>query len=399
MTAPRRILYLSPTAQLGGAEHSLLDLAAGLDRRRDEPRLLCLGEGPLLAAAARRGVAAEHAVAPAAFARTSLRGDRTGAVPLLAGVVQAAPTFAAVRRAARRVRPTLVHSNGNKTHLLSVPLALGGVPLVWHVRDFLRDRGPERALVRLAGRFAGAVIANSTAVAAHLERLGARPGLVRAIPNGIDLTRFTADGPRADLRAAFGWAPAARVVGMVGVLARWKGQEVFLRAVGELVARRRDLRFVVVGGELYTTRGHGDFERHLRDLSRALGLDGTVAFTGHRDDMPEILRALDVVVHASVEPEPFGRVIAEAMACERPIVWARGGGADEIVGPGGLTALGVSGGDGAGLAAAIERAVSEPERMRSWLDEGRRRVVERFDVREHVGRVQELYAQVARSRR
>lgn len=59
----------------------------------------------------------------------------------------------------------------------------------------------------------------------------------------------------------------------------------------------------------------------------------------------------------------------------------------------------MSGGDGAGLAAAIERAVSEPERMRSWVDEGHRRVVERFDVREHVARVQELYAQVARSRR
>lgn len=218
---------------------------------------------------------------------------------------------------------------------------------------------------------------------------------MHAIPNGIDLARFTAAGPRADLRAAFGWPPATRVVGMVGVLARWKGQEVFLRAAGELAARRRDLRFVVVGGELYTTRGHGDFERHLRDLGRALALDGTLAFAGQREDVPEILRGLDVVVHASVEPEPFGRVIAEAMACERPIVWARGGGADEIVGTGGLAALGVRGGDVSGVAAAIERALLETERVRGWAVEARRRVVERFDVRDHVARVQELYTQVA----
>ena len=72
--------------------------------------------------------------------------------------------------------------------------------------------------------------------------------------------RLTA--PCADLRAAFGWAPAARVVGMVGVLGRWKGQEVFLaKRWASWAARRRDLRFVVVGIELYTTRGHGDFER------------------------------------------------------------------------------------------------------------------------------------------
>jgi glycosyltransferase involved in cell wall biosynthesis len=394
VTAPRRILYLSPTAQLGGAEHSVLDLAAGLDRRRHEPRLLCLGDGPLLVEATRRGVPSEAVRIPAAFAGTSLRGTRSPVVSLLGGVLRAAPTFAAVRRAARRAAPALVHSNGNKTHLLSLPLALGGTPVIWHVRDFLRDQRVERLLVRLGNASVKALIANSSALAEHLVRLGARPELVHAIPNGIDLARFGPDGPPADLRAIFGWPKSVRLVGMVGVLARWKGQEVFLRAARGIVTRRHDVRVVVVGGEIYSTRGHGDFTAHLRGLARELGLGGVVGFTGHRDDVPEILRALDVVVHASVEPEPFGRVIAEAMACERPIVWARGGGADEIVAGTGLAALGVPGGDVAGLAAAIERALADPERARGWAGEGRRRVSERFDVRDHVERVQALYARI-----
>jgi glycosyltransferase involved in cell wall biosynthesis len=398
VTTPRRILYLSPTAQLGGAEHSLLDLAGGLDRLRYEPRLLCLGEGPLLAEASRRGVAGEVVGAPAGFARTSLRGARSAAVPLLAGVLRAAPTFVAVRRAARRSGAALVHSNGTKTHLLSAPLALGAAPVVWHVRDFLRDRSIERLLVRIANASVEAVIANSSAVAAHLERLGARRGLVHAIPNGIDLTRFAPEGRRADLHAAFGWPRPMRLVGMVGVLAAWKGQEVFVRAVRELTARASDVRFVVVGGEIYSTRGHGDFGPRLRRLAHELRLDGVLAFTGRRDDVPEILRALDVVVHASVEPEPFGRVIAEAMACGRPIVWARGGGADEIVGDTGLAALGVVSGEPARLAAAIEQALADPERARRWAVEGRRRVSERFDVRQHVARVQDLYARLTAGR-
>jgi glycosyltransferase involved in cell wall biosynthesis len=394
VTGARRILYLSPTAQLGGAEHSLLDLATGLDRRRHQPHLLCLGDGPLLAEAARRSVTSEVIAAPAGFARASLRGARSGAVSLLGGVLRAGPTFAAVRRAARRAEAALVHSNGNKTHLLSVPLALGAVPVVWHVRDFLRDRPIERLLVRMANASVTAVIANSSAVAAHLARLGARPGLVHPIPNGIDLARFTPEGPRAELRSAFGWPRPTRLVGMVGVLARWKGQEVFLRAARELAPRARDVRFVVVGGEIYTTRGHGGFEACLRRLAGELGLDGVLAFTGHRDDVPEIMRALDVVVHASVEPEPFGRVIAEAMACARPLVWARGGGADEIVGDTGLAALGTPGGDAVRLAAAIEQALADPERARRWAGEGRRRVTERFDLRRHVAQVQDLYARV-----
>jgi glycosyltransferase involved in cell wall biosynthesis len=398
VTAPRRILYLSPTAQLGGAEHSLLDLAAGLDRRRYEPQLLCLGEGPLLAEAPRRGVATELVRAPAAFARTSLRGARSAAVPLVAGVLRAAPTVMAVRRAARRSGAALVHSNGTKTHVLSSPLAFGALPVVWHVRDFLRDRPVERLLVRIANAAVEAVVANSSAVAAHLERLGARRGLVHAIPNGIDLARFTPEGPRADLHAAFGWPRPMRLVGMIGVLTAWKGQEVFLRAARELATRAGDVRFVVVGGEIYATRGHGDFAPRLRRLAHELGLDGVLAFTGRRDDVPEILRALDVVVHASLEPEPFGRVIAEAMACQRPIVWARGGGADEIVGDTGLAALGVVGGDPARLAAAVEQVLADPERARGWAGEGRRRVSERFDVRRHVAGVQDLYARLTEGR-
>jgi glycosyltransferase involved in cell wall biosynthesis len=104
-----------------------------------------------------------------------------------------------------------------------------------------------------------------------------------------------------------------------------------------------------------------------------------------------VLRALDVVVHASIEPEPFGRVIAEAMACARPVVWALGGGADEIVGDGALGALGVPGGDPAALAAAIERTLADPEGARAWAAEGRARVVAHFDLGSHVARVQDLY--------
>jgi glycosyltransferase involved in cell wall biosynthesis len=391
-------VYLNPTAEIGGAERSLLDLAAGLDRRRWTPRLISLGPGPLLAEAGALGLPAESVPVPERFQHTSLRGERTSTLGLAAGVLRAAPTLLAIRRAVARAAPAIVHSNGNKTHVPALSLRRRETRVVWHVRDFLPDRAPERWLLRLARVGADAIVANSAAVAAHLERLGAVPGLVRPIPNGIDLVRFAPDGPQAELRAEAGWPKPVRLVGMVGVLARWKGQEIFLRAAAALAHRHPDVRFVVVGQEIYRTAGHGGFTQALQRLARELGLGERLAFTGYRQDIPEILRALDVVVHASIEPEPFGRVIAEAMACARPVVWARGGGADEVVGDSPLAALGVPGGDPVALAAAIERALGDPERARGWAAQSRGRIVTHFGLGAHVGRVQDLYEMLASAR-
>jgi glycosyltransferase involved in cell wall biosynthesis len=398
VTAPRGILYLNPTAQIGGAELSLLDLAAGLDRQHWAPRLVVLGQGPLLAEAARLGVPVDELSVSDGFERASLRGSRSSPLGLAASVLRAAPTLLAVRRVSARTAPSIVHSNGNKTHMLASPLRRRRTRVVWHVRDFLVDRAPERLLLRLARLSTDAIIANSAAVAAHLERLGARPGLVHAIANGIDLRRFTPDGPQADLRTQTGWPKTVRLVGMVGVLARWKGQEIFVKAAAALAPRHPDVRFVVVGREIYRTSGHGDFAVSLARLAKDLGLGDALAFTGYRHDVPEVLRALDVVVHASIEPEPFGRVIAEAMACARPVVWARGGGADEIVGEGALSGLGVRGGDPVALAAAIELALADPERVSAWAAEGRARVATHFDLGTHVARVQDLYEMLVSDR-
>jgi glycosyltransferase involved in cell wall biosynthesis len=394
----RRVVYLSPTAQLGGAEQSLLDLAAALDRGRYLPGLVCLDEGPLLASAARRGITVERVAMPHSFARTSLRGRRSSGIELGLAALRALPTATALGRVVRRGGAALVHSNGNKTHALSLRLALSPVPIVWHVRDFLPSRAPERMLLRMGAAVGVTLIANSAAVASHLHNLGVAREGVHTIVNGIDIVRFHPEGPRVDLRAELGWPASTRVVGMVGVLARWKGQEVFLRAVRQIADRALDVRFAVVGGELYRTRGHGGFEAGLRALTHELGLNGVVGFTGHRDDVPGVLRGLDVVVHASIEPEPFGRVIAEAMACACPVVWARGGGADEIVGDGGLTALGVAPGDEQALACAIMRALDEPEAARRWAREGRQRIASGFDLARHLQRVQDIYDRLTAGR-
>lgn len=389
------VLYLNPTAQLGGAEYSLLDLVANLDPGRFAVRIACLGDGPLVRAASARGIAVDLLHAPAAFVRSSVRGRRTGPARMAMGIAQGIPTAWRIRRLARTRRVAIVHSNGNKTHLLSAIACFGSwTRLVWHVRDFLPDRPLERRLVWWANRKVRAVVANSAAVASHLVAMGMRSDLVHAIPNGIDCDRFSPEGPMAPLRQVFGWPRECKVVGIIGMLAAWKGQPVFLRAAREALDRRPDVRFVVVGDEIYQTDGHGNFKEELVRLVSELGLHDALAFTGYREDVPEVIRALDVVVHASVEPEPFGRIVAEAMACGRPVIATEAGGVPEVLGTDGTSGLLVPPADVPAMASAIFDLVQDQERRARMGQAGRDRAILRFSIEEHVRAVEKVYEEV-----
>ena len=389
--SPIQILFVNPTAQLGGAEYSLLDLAASLDRQRFRPMIACLGDGPLVGAAAERGIDVRRLAMPERVARLSLKGIRSGIAGLAVAAASSAPLVRELRALAKAA--DIVHTNGNKAHLLGTASA-GRAALVWHVRDFWKRGTLERGLVRLANMKAGAVIANSSAVHAHLVSMGLARAIVHAVPNGIDSTRFAPAGAVALLREEFRWEPRAPVVGIVGMLARWKGQDVLLQAFQKVLQQRPDARCAIVGDEIYVTAGQTGFREELKALAQRLGIAHAVGFTGYRTDPAALMRAMNVIVHASVEPEPFGRVVAEGMACERAVIATDAGGAPEVTGASGGAALLVPPRNVEALASAITRLIDNPLEARRLGVEGRRRVVALFPVKMHVSRVQALYEQV-----
>lgn len=390
---PARVLYLNPTAQMGGAEYSLLDLAASLDRTRFSPVLACLGEGPLVTEATAAGIEVVSLSLPDRVGELSLKGQRSSAGGLAVAAVSAAPTMLKLRRLAARAQ--IVHTNGNKAHVLG-GMASRSARLIWHVRDFWRTGRFERAMGRLSNRRASAVIGNSTAVGDHLLTMGVARDLVHVVPNGIDGDRFTPDGPAAPLRTEFGWPVDAPLVGIIGMLTRWKGQDVFLRAFAEVLRAQPNARAVIAGDEIYVTRGQTGFAHELRQLVRELRMEHAVAFIGYRRDVPAVLRALDVVVHASVEPEPFGRVVGEAMACARPVVATGAGGVPEVTGRD--TALLVQPGDVSAMSRAIQKLLGDDVDASRRGAAGRERILRSFPVAAHVERVQMLYDRVLSSR-
>jgi glycosyltransferase involved in cell wall biosynthesis len=404
-----KIAYLNTTGTLGGAELCLLDVLSSLRRgpHGREPVVVLGEDGPLREAIAGLGVACELLPLPGRVARlgdAGLRERRRGGLALAArGPAAAASTAAYVarlRRTLRRLGPALVQTNGMKAHVLGAWAAPRGVPVVWHLHDYVGSRPIMARLLRLSARRGVSAVAVSRSVADDAAGTlgGAVP--VRAVYNAIDLDRFApgpGDGEALDAAAGLSPAPAGTVrVGLVATFATWKGHDVFLDAAARVPAGA-PCRFYIVGGPIYRSAGS---QRTLEELERRageLGLAGRVGFTGHRPDPAGAIRALDVVVHASTRPEPFGRVIVEGMACGRAVVAARAGGAAELF-EDGAEALGCPPGDPVALASALGRLVADGELRRRLGAAGREAALARFDRNGLAGPWSDVYEQAAGAR-
>jgi glycosyltransferase involved in cell wall biosynthesis len=369
---PRHIVFLSPIGAIGGAERVLLDMVASLREADSELRLHAVvgTDGPLLAQLREAGAETTLLPMPASLAGVgdsamiagSLRPSRLRLA--IRGVHATATSVryaAQLRQLIKRLGPDVVHSNGNKFHLLS-RLALGRRwPVVWHIHDFLGERPLLRRLVkRSAGGVRGAIAISEAVARDARPLLGWVP--VEVVNNVVDAERF-APGPGDSecLDRAAGLPPATGVVrvGLVATYARWKGQDVFLAAAARL-PRDLPVRFNIVGGPIYATAGSQFCDAELRRRIAGLGLEGRAGLAGFQSDTPAVYRSLDVVVHASTRPEPFGLTIIEAMACGRPVIVAAAGGAAELF-TDGVNAVGVPPGDAERLADAIRSLVTDPD--------------------------------------
>lgn len=397
-SGPGHILLHTPVAILGGAERALLDVVTSFLRGPSHRRIdVVVGdEGPLTE---RLRAAGAH-VSVLKLPRVLLRlGEGSGG-----GVRNALsvgpPAFAYIRRLRHVVkarRPAVVHTNGMKSHVLATLACAGVAPVVWHIRDFVSARPLSRAVLSTIAPMAAGAIAVSAAVARDLSA-GARTPPTFVVHDAIDLTAFSPGDPDEqphwlDQQAsAPPAAPGVVRVGLVATYARWKGHRIFLEAAS-LVRSDQPIRFYIVGGPVYLTPGSQVSVRELTEWSRELGIERRTALVGFQSDAARVYRALDVVVHASVAPEPFGLTIAEGMACGRPVIASRTAGCLELVEPG-EHVLTVNAGDPHELALAIERLVRDPELRARMGASAMRRARDAFDSRRLSRELERVYSAI-----
>lgn len=395
-----RLLFLNPIGNIGGAERVLLTAIAGV---RDELpsssiRLLAFTDGPLLTAARKLGVEAEVVALPARLAEigdSQWRGSRTAlALRSAVRLPALAPFVRRLKAVIGRLNPDLVHSNGIKTHLLTRFAVGSGLPVLWHLHDFYGLRPTAGWLLRYASSRVSAAIAISKAVAADAHAV--LPGVrVEVVPNAVDLASFSpgpGDGDGLDRCAGLPIASPGTVrVGLIATYARWKGHLAILDAAAKLAAEAPALpvRWFIVGGAIYQTPAQFT-EAELRREAASRGLANRVGFIPFAANPVPIYRALDVVLHASTQPEPFGLTVAEAMACGRAVIVSAAGGAAELF-TDGVDALGAEPGNVGQLASAVRHLVGDTA-LRARLGQAARRTAETcFDATHYGQRLVSLY--------
>ena len=399
-----RIAFLSVSAEMGGSEVSLLELVRGLRRLapRVEPTVVVPREGPLAARIIDAGGAVRVLPMPAAlasFGEWSLRGASAiarGSGALLHAAGALGPYRRALRALLDEIAPDIIHTNGFKLHVIGSRAARPGVPVVWHVHEYVSHRPLSRRLLRHHASRVSAVVANSRSVADDVRIVLGPETPISSVYNAVDLQAFAPDGARADLDALAGWPPAAAGtvrVGLIATFARWKGHELFLRAIQHLDAGV-PVRAYVIGGPVYDTAGSQHTVAELRARAGSMGVGERVGFTGFIERPATAMRALDVIVHASTEPEPFGLVIAEGLACGRAVIVSAAGGAAELV-EHDVDALAFAPGDAGALATALDRCVRDAGLRARLGAAARRTATRRFDPDVFAGEFLKLYERAA----
>ena len=365
--SPLAILHTEASSGWGGQEIRILTETAGLRERGHQVAILCRPQSPLARRAAESGLTVltdpmPFALDPRAIGR----------------MVQSL----------RRVRPQVLvtHSSidswcgGAAARLLRLPVV--------RVRHLSVPIGPNPATRFVYRALCDVVITTGESIRDHLIReVGLPRAKVRSIPTGIDVSRF--DPHKADarrVREGFGLAPDVPLVGIVATLRDWKGHRFFLQAMAKVRERLPAVRGLIVGD--------GPQRRNITRWLDELHLNETVILAGQREDVPDILASLDVVVSASTGSEGVPQVLLQALAMERPVVASPVGGVPEVI-RNGETGTVVPAGDSSRLAEAITAVLRDPAPFKAWARTGGQWVRERWTLGHMLDELEGVYARLA----
>ena len=360
----RRVLYITPTCDLGGEELSTLSVACGVREAGYEVELATEG-GPFVAEFEAVGIPVTHLPLNARRPIGIWRASRELRAHLARNPVDLVHS--------QEVFPTVM------THLARRVPGRRPERLIYHYRGVRPVMMP--AVRRVLPGMSDFIITNAEANRRLFTDHGTSADHVRTIYNGFDWAPFDERHDAAEVRAEWGVPAGVPVVGAVGRLHPVKGHRVLVQAAPRIRERCPQAQIVIVGD--------GELRGELEAQARSLGVADVVRFLGFRRDVARQLAGMDVLVLPSIE-EAIGRVLAEAHAVGLPAVASRVGGTGEIVRDG-VSGYLVSPGDATALADRVVDLVLDPDRARTFGEAGRADVRARFGEAKMITDTLEVY--------
>lgn len=391
---PVRVAFVSVGAQMSGVEFSTLYLSQALDRARFEPLIICPTEGELGKQCRAASLEVRVLPQPRPMASSFRAVGRVWPNPL-AWLVNG-PMFAVMaRRLAACLRSCgagLVVTKGLYAHFYGgLAARWARLPCVWHVQDLVSERAGSLypAVLGWAGRaLATQVIADGGPIVEQLAPY-LPPSRLIVAHNGVDTKRFSPEVDGTAVRAEWGLAHTDVLVGNVARLTPWKGQDHLLRAFAEAAAHFPTARLVFVGTPVFDD---DKFERELRLTVDDLRLRDRVIFAGYRWDLPEVLAAIDLFVHAAIEKDTSPLAVVSALATGKAVVSTSVPGVAEMLTPG-VDAVLVPPADATALAQALRSLLADPAERHRLGREARDTAVRRLSLPAHAERCQAVFSQ------
>jgi glycosyltransferase involved in cell wall biosynthesis len=374
------VTHIIPSLATGGAEIMLEQMLASIDDRCFRQTVVCLAPhtGPIERRLRSRGINILHC-----------RVRR--AIPNLAGAIR-------LTKAVRHLNPDVLHGwmyHGNLACSFAAATHMRKIPVLWSVHNLTEDirsvKWSTAAAIWAGGRLSAlpeAITSPSRrTLENHVRRLGYHRARWEVIPNGFDTDRFKPSSAAGEkVRSQLGIPGHVPVIGLFGRYAPVKDHTNFLEAAARLRRAIPEARFILAG------RGVDTANQELQRVVNSLGLENSALLLGERQDVPELMNALDVLALSSYS-ECFPMVIGEAMACGVPCVTTGVGDADVLIGDTGSL---VPPRDPVALADAIRALIELPPSVLASLGEqARQRIIKHFSLREIARRFENLYRRLA----
>jgi len=379
-----RILFLHSSADLYGSDRCLINLLTYLDRGRFEPHVIIPCHGPLIQALHELGIE------PRVMSFGILRRQLFHPFGILSYLISFFSGCLRLLFYAKRNRIAIIHTNTAVILTGAIVSKLLGIPHVWHLREIVTEpKWLRTVLSSLVFLLSDKSIAMSEAIKDHFLETSwyRKPEKIGVVYDGIDTDRFSPHVSGSRFRHEIGVSDRHVLVGMIGRINRWKGQDYFLEVAEEVLRLAPGIVFAMVG-DAY--RGEECLMEDLKNRIASKKLDGKVRLIGFRKETPEIHSAFDIYVHPSILPEPFGLVVAEAMAAGKPVVANNLGGVREMV-VHGQTGFLVDPKDKSQMAEAILQLIKDKALIEAMGQAGRKRVIERFSVDQFRKRMDHLW--------
>ena len=382
-TDPQTVLYLNHSAQMSGAEASLRSLLWGL-RQIDapfEPLVALPGEGPFASDLREENW-------NVAFVPLRRLQRPRGLIDGMASIIHVMQTAPHICRLVDKSGARLIHSNSTTAHLVGgVAAERTSRPALWHCRDLV---SLDRIAPQLASK-ATRIIAISNCVASQLEKDGVPHDKIVVIHNGLDPEQWRPK-TKSQLRETLGVPDDAFIFGAIGQLVPWKNYPVFIEAAAQIAHMEgmENTRFAIIGGDLWGEQK--PYISELRALVKKHGLIERFNFIPQQSDATDAFAALDCLVHPAVD-EPFGRVLMEAMAMQKPVIAVSENGPLEII-THEHDGLLVKANDADELAQAMARIYRDADLRERLGVNGRASVVEKFHIADHASRIEALYREL-----